>query len=422
MGVIERLAAAPHWKAADPPRVPFGGRADLGVPAWLVSKGVGLLAGTGETRLVQVLGLLPEVARAYLPFAYELVPRGSLGRAPTELVTLRATWNAGGWYEFFHHVHLSRNAGISIGNVERIAEGKGGDERQRALIAATDDLYRERELGAAARARLEGFLSAGQIRDLCFLVGHYEMLAMLLKSAGAEPEPGAWESGPLGWLRSADDSDRFLPDWPGWFSRAANAVQGRYSPYLPPFATVVHRGRISGTVRRTPVTAVRNGNKIIIFVMYGDRSDWVRNVLAADGGGIERLGRLHRIRGVRLTDAATDGDLVPAPFRPVARLSRLLVADLDGVPERPSPPRREAGAGRPLLPAWHRFREAVRAEVPPGLYAAAEAELLTDRMLSDRTWAELALTVPQKLALCLSVGVDATEAMVRNSGFRVEDR
>jgi hypothetical protein len=40
-------------------------------------------------------------------------------------------------------------------------------------------------------ARLSGQLSIEQCIELCFLVGHYEMLAMTLNSLGVEPEPSA---------------------------------------------------------------------------------------------------------------------------------------------------------------------------------------------------------------------------------------
>ncbi|WP_460370536.1 nitroreductase/quinone reductase family protein, partial [Actinocorallia lasiicapitis] len=354
MGIIEALYDSPHWAAAEPPRVPFGGRAELGAAAWLASRAVGAAAGVAENRLVQVLALTPGPARAYLPFGNALVPRSVLGRTRTELITLRATWNVGGRYEFFHHVFLSRPGGISIETVERITRGPRADglnEEQRALLTACDELYAARALSASTREWLTRFLSPDQIRDLCLLVGHYEMLAMLLKSAGAEPEPGAWESGPLRWLRSADDGDRLMPDWPSWFRKGANAVIGSAAPYLPPYSMVVHKGRRSGTVRRTPVLAVRNGNKVIVFVMYGDRSDWVRNLLAEGRGGWERAGRLHRISRFKVTDVATDGGLVPARYRPAARLVKLLIAELEDVEPAPPRPSRLPGSSDRVLPA-----------------------------------------------------------------------
>ena len=52
-------------------------------------------------------------------------------------------------------------------------------------------------------------------------------------------------------------------------------------------AVVVHRGRRSGRTFRTPVHLDRVGNSFVIALAYGDRADWVRNVLANEGAVIE---------------------------------------------------------------------------------------------------------------------------------------
>ena len=48
-------------------------------------------------------------------------------------------------------------------------------------------------------------------------------------------------------------------------------------------ADVEHVGRRSGTVRHTPVRAFRSGDTVVVGVNFGNRSDWVRNILAAGG-------------------------------------------------------------------------------------------------------------------------------------------
>ena len=54
-------------------------------------------------------------------------------------------------------------------------------------------------------------------------------------------------------------------------------------------AVVVHRGRRSGRTFRTPVHLDRVGNSFVIALAYGDRADWVRNVVA-NGGAVIELG------------------------------------------------------------------------------------------------------------------------------------
>ncbi|MEU9023293.1 nitroreductase family deazaflavin-dependent oxidoreductase [Actinomadura sp. NPDC048394] len=108
-----------------------------------------------------------------------------------------------------------------------------------------------------------------------------------------------------------------------------NRVQGVYAPYLPPLAVIVHKGRASGREYRTPVTAFRSGDRLIVGLPYGADTDWVRNLLAEGRGGVERLGRVRRIGRPRVLTAADAADL-PAAARPLTRFMDVLVADLDG--------------------------------------------------------------------------------------------
>ena len=54
-------------------------------------------------------------------------------------------------------------------------------------------------------------------------------------------------------------------------------VAGRLSP----FAVVSHRGRVTGHDYATPVWAFGTGDGVVLALLYGAASDWVRNVLAA---------------------------------------------------------------------------------------------------------------------------------------------
>ncbi|HWD51699.1 MAG TPA: hypothetical protein VG412_04810 [Acidimicrobiales bacterium] len=87
--------------------------------------------------------------------------------------------------------------------------------------------------------------------------------------------------------------------------RVVNPIQRRWADRLPPWAVVVHQGRISGRRYETPVLAHLHDGEVVIALFYGADADWVRNVLAAGGGElIRRRRRLTmsdpRIEGVRL--------------------------------------------------------------------------------------------------------------------------
>ncbi|MEU6748780.1 nitroreductase family deazaflavin-dependent oxidoreductase [Spirillospora sp. NPDC046719] len=107
-----------------------------------------------------------------------------------------------------------------------------------------------------------------------------------------------------------------------------NRVQGVYAPYLPPLAVIVHKGRTSGREYRTPVTAFRSGDRLIVGLPYGADTDWVRNLLAEGRGGVERLGRVRRIARPRVLTAADAAEL-PRAARAVARYMDVLVVDLE---------------------------------------------------------------------------------------------
>lgn len=124
-----------------------------------------------------------------------------------------------------------------------------------------------------------------------------------------------------------------------------NPIQGTYAWLLPPYAVVVHRGRRTGRAYRTPVLAFRRGDRIAIPVLYGERSDWVRNVVSAGRGEVILRGRRRGLIAPRLVDAAEARRLVPLAGR-VARFSgSAIVAKLG-----PRFPLRQSATARPERP------------------------------------------------------------------------
>jgi hypothetical protein len=59
------------------------------------------------------------------------------------------------------------------------------------LIEAADELHRVRVIGDRTWERLSALLSTEERIEVCFVIGHYEMLAMTLNSLGVEPETSA---------------------------------------------------------------------------------------------------------------------------------------------------------------------------------------------------------------------------------------
>lgn len=93
-------------------------------------------------------------------------------------------------------------------------------------------------------------------------------------------------------------------------NRVALLVAG----WLPGFAIVLHRGRRSGRLYRTPVNCFRHGDGYRFGVTYGRGSDWVLNVVAAGGVDIATRGRLVTLTAPVLGDDPA-ASWAPAPVR-----------------------------------------------------------------------------------------------------------
>ena len=113
--------------------------------------------------------------------------------------------------------------------------------------------------------------------------------------------------------------------------RINNPIQRQYAWLLPPWTLIVHRGRKSGRVYRTPVVAFRHGRTLSVTILYGLQSDWVRNVLAGSGLAV-RGGRTYPLLDPRVADVDGTAELSRAGRRYGRVSGKVLLAEL-GDPE-----------------------------------------------------------------------------------------
>jgi deazaflavin-dependent oxidoreductase (nitroreductase family) len=65
---------------------------------------------------------------------------------------------------------------------------------------------------------------------------------------------------------------------------ALNKVTRQVAPWLPGLGVLLHRGRQSGREYRTPVNVFpRPGGRYVLALTYGSDTDWIKNVMAANG-------------------------------------------------------------------------------------------------------------------------------------------
>jgi deazaflavin-dependent oxidoreductase (nitroreductase family) len=90
--------------------------------------------------------------------------------------------------------------------------------------------------------------------------------------------------------------------------------------WLPPFAIVKHRGRVTGRGYATPVLAFGTGDGLVAGVLYGTSSDWVSNALAAGQVEVKRRGPARKYGQPRLVGSDEGLRLLPAIVRGAFRL------------------------------------------------------------------------------------------------------
>jgi alkylhydroperoxidase family enzyme len=119
------------------------------------------------------------------------MPFGRLPRRDTELVILRVAWRCRSVYEWRQHVPLALRAGLAPGQIDAIAEHNSMNaftDRQRALLAVSDDLLAHRAISEPTWRKLRATLTDREVIEVCLLVGHYQGLASAIGGLAIEPE------------------------------------------------------------------------------------------------------------------------------------------------------------------------------------------------------------------------------------------
>lgn len=145
----------------------------------------------GAQAVFAVLANHPYLLDKWLRFAGGLLVRGKLERRHAELLILRTAHNCDCAYEWGHHVAIGRGIGMTEQDFAAV-RGSSPDshipELERTLLTAADELHTDRRIGDGTWNALSARLTTQQLLEVCMLVGQYEMLAMVIKSAGLTTE------------------------------------------------------------------------------------------------------------------------------------------------------------------------------------------------------------------------------------------
>jgi deazaflavin-dependent oxidoreductase (nitroreductase family) len=98
-----------------------------------------------------------------------------------------------------------------------------------------------------------------------------------------------------------------------------NRITGLFAGWLPGFGILTHVGRKSGKVYRIPVNVFRAPNGFIIALTYSSESEWVKNVLAAQGCELKTCGKKYQLSAPKVVRDPSRRRF-PIPVRVVLRL------------------------------------------------------------------------------------------------------
>ena len=174
-----------------PPRVPPAPPRELHPLARVVAGVAGRISGDGPPNIFMTLGRNPRLFRAWLRYSAQLMPFGRLPRADTELVILRVAWRSGSAYEWHQHVRIALCAGLTRDQIAGVADGPAADaftDRQRTLLAVSDELLADRALADSTWSDVRATFSERETIELCLLVGHYQGLASAIGGLGVQVE------------------------------------------------------------------------------------------------------------------------------------------------------------------------------------------------------------------------------------------
>lgn len=105
--------------------------------------------------------------------------------------------------------------------------------------------------------------------------------------------------------------------------RVVNPIQRHYAGVIPGHGIVEHAGRNTGCAYRTPVLVFRAPEGFSMIVGYGLHSDWVKNLLAADGGGLQHRRSRYSLSKPRLLQGDDAYQALPGALRTFAKLFRV---------------------------------------------------------------------------------------------------
>jgi alkylhydroperoxidase family enzyme len=154
---------------------------------------VGISAGLAELSVFRVLLRHPALAEAVHDLLATLLWKGRLDPRLRELLILRIAWRTGSVYEWTQHWRVARMLEIPDEDLLAVRDWERGtrfDERERAVLAATDETLDAGAISAPTWTTLARELDEVELIELVAAIGNWRLFAALLESLEIPLETG----------------------------------------------------------------------------------------------------------------------------------------------------------------------------------------------------------------------------------------
>ncbi|MGB0091811.1 MAG: carboxymuconolactone decarboxylase family protein, partial [Solirubrobacteraceae bacterium] len=188
---VAKLQALLPPEEGEGPRIAPARPRELRPLARIVAEVAGRVTAGGPPNIFTTLGQHPRLFRAWIRYSAHLMPFGQLPRRDTELVILRIAWQCHSAYEWHQHVPIALRMGLTPDEVAGVAGSPpagGFTQRQRTLLAVSDELLARRTLSDATWSAVQTALRDREAIELCLLIGHYQGVATTIGGLGIQIE------------------------------------------------------------------------------------------------------------------------------------------------------------------------------------------------------------------------------------------
>jgi 4-carboxymuconolactone decarboxylase len=146
----------------------------------------------GRSNIMRTLVRHPELFQRWTALLDGLL-NGRLADRDREILVLRTAWNCQSEYEWGQHVSVGRRIGLSDEEIRNIATGQEAarwSDTERLLLVAADELHRDSAISDATWTGLARSYDEQEMIEIVIVVGHYHLVAMMLKSVGVPADDG----------------------------------------------------------------------------------------------------------------------------------------------------------------------------------------------------------------------------------------